>query len=217
VGMMKKESIVALLLFLLIPVDLFVGGLLFSVINPELAAGHPNYVRNYHLLNTLKISCIWAAFAVAVVLWVLVCLQVIRAKKQSKVWLLLAALGPLGFVVLATLDDRAPAETDTYARFTRRMNWLMRAAYEVCTFAIVWELAYAAMVLKRMVMIHLEAATTGVPTAQIIAVQNASSGMWAFGESLEVMFLAVLLYLLRPTLVRVASRVAARRATPRPT
>ena len=53
-GMMKKQTVVALVLLLLIPVVLTLGGLLFSLINPEIAAGHPNYVRNYHLLNLLK-------------------------------------------------------------------------------------------------------------------------------------------------------------------
>jgi len=43
--------------------------------------------------------------------------------------------------------------------------------------------------------------------AQIIDIQNASSGMWAFGEGLEVMYLVVLFYLLRPILFSVVSRV----------
>ena len=64
---MKKQSVVALVLLLLIPVVLVLGGLLFSLINPEIAAGHPDYVRNFHLLHLLKISVIWATAASVVV------------------------------------------------------------------------------------------------------------------------------------------------------
>ena len=61
-----------------------------------------------------------------------------------------------------------------------------------------WVVAYQAMVLMRDLMIMYEAATTGTSTAQIIDLQNASSGMWAFSEGLEVLFLVVLFYLLWP-------------------
>ena len=40
--MMKKQTALALVLLLLIPFVLMLGGLLFSLINPEIAAGHPN-------------------------------------------------------------------------------------------------------------------------------------------------------------------------------
>jgi hypothetical protein len=76
-------------------------------------------------------------------------------------------------------------------------------------------LAYEAMVLKRNLMIHYEAATTGASTAQIINQQNASGGMWAFAEGNEVMFLVVLFYLLRPFVFRVAGRVATTMAAPK--
>ena len=69
----------------------------------------------------------------------------------------------------------------------------------MCIFLIIWELAYQGMVLKRNLMIMFESARTGISTTQIINVQNASSGMWAFSEGLEVMYLVVLLYLLWPS------------------
>src|ERR1700690_330055 len=93
---MKKQMVPALVLLLLIPMVLLLGGMLFSLINPEIAAGHPNYVRNYHLLNLLKIMSFWASVAVVAVLWLLVCLLVIRSKQRSHWWLFLAALGPSG-------------------------------------------------------------------------------------------------------------------------
>ena len=70
-----------------------------------------------------------------------------------------------------------------------------------------WVGAYQAMVLKRNLMIMYEAATTGISTAKIINQQNASSGMWAFSEGLEVLFLVVLFYLLWPICFNVVGRL----------
>jgi hypothetical protein len=206
-GMMKKQSVLALLLLMLIPVVLMLGGMLSNLINPEIAAGHANYARNYQVLNTLKIMIFLASAACGAVLWMLACLVVIRSKKRSYLWLLMALLGPFGIAVLAMLRDRAPLETDRYARFVRNLNGYVRVGYEVCTFVIVWVLAYEAMVLQRTLMIRFEAAATGVSTAQIIQVQNASSGMWAFAEGNEVMFLVAVLYLLRPMIFSFVSQV----------
>jgi hypothetical protein len=212
--MIKKQWVVAVVLLLLIPLVLVLGGILFSLINPEIAAGHPNYVRNFHLLNLLKISVMWATAAIVVVLWLLVCLQVIRAKKRSPSWLVLAALGPFGLAILAMLNDPT-AETDRYTRFVRSLNWFVRAGYELCTFVIVWVLAYEAMVLKRTLMIRYEAATTASSIAQVTDLHNASGGMWAFAEGMEVMFFVVLLYLIRPVVFNIVGRVAATMASPK--
>jgi hypothetical protein len=62
------------------------------------------------------------------------------------------------------------------------------------------------MVLKRDLMIMYEAATTGASTAQIIDRQNASSGMYAFSEALEVLFLVSFFYLLSPLCFNLAGR-----------
>lgn len=213
--MIKKQWVVALVLFLLIPLELKLGGMLFSVINPESAAGHPNYVQNYHRLSQLKHMALWGSEAGVAVLWLLVCLLVIRSKKRSPLWLFMAALGPFGFAVLAMLNDRAPAETDSYARFVRNLTWFVRAGYELCFFALAWVLAYQGMVFKRTLMIRHLAAITGMSVAQIIDQQNASSGMWAFAEGNEVMFLVVLLYLLRPIVFNIVGRVATMMASPK--
>lgn len=213
--MIKKQSAVALVLLLLIPLAVMLGGMLSNLIDPEIAAAHPNYVRNYHLLNLLKHMCFFGSLAVAGVLWLLVCVLVIRARNRSTLWLLLAGLGPLGFAVLATLKDRDDLVTDRYARFVRSMNWLVRAGYELSSFVMVWVLAYQAMVVMRTLIIWYEAVTTGISTAQIIDLQNASSGMWAFAEGNEVMYFVVLLYLLRPVIFRIAAQVAATIALPK--
>jgi hypothetical protein len=213
---MKRQTVVAFILLLLIPVVLVLGGMLFSLINPEIAAGHPNYARNYHLLNLLKIASLLASFAVVAILWLAACFLVIRSKQRSLWWLFLAALGPFGFAILALLNDSGSTETDRHTRFVRSLNSFARVGYEACRFVIIWLLAFEAMVLKRNLMILYESATTGTSTAQIIATQNASSGMWAFSEGLEVMFLVVLLYLIWPIVFNIASRVATIIASPKP-
>jgi hypothetical protein len=212
---MKKQMVVALGLVLLIPVVLMAGGLALSLINPEIAAGRANYARNYHLLSTVRIAAWMGSMAVAAILWLLACFLVIRSKERSPWWLIFAALGPVGFAILARLNDRVPGETDRYERFVRSMNRFVRVGYEVCAFVILWELAYQAMVLKRDLMIKYESYTTGVSTAQIIDTQNASSGMWAFGEGMEVMYLVVLFYLIWPIVFNVVGRGAAMMAAPK--
>jgi len=91
----------------------------------------------------------------------------------------------------------------------RNLNGFVRAGYGLCTLVVVWVLAYEAMVLKRTLMIRYEAVTTGMSSAQIMDRQNASSGMWAFAEGNEVMYLVVLLYLLWPIVFSIVRRVAA--------
>lgn len=211
---MKKQTVVALVLLLLIPIVWILGGLLFSLINPEIAAGHANYVRNYHLLSLVKSMLALGSSGVVAILWLLACFLVIRSKERSSWWLFLAALGPLGFAILARLNDRASAETDPHARFVRSLNRFIRLGYEVCIFVVIWLLAYQAMVLKRNLMILYESATTGISTAQIINLQNASSGMWAFAEGMEVMYMVVLLYLIWPIVFNIVGRVAAIMASP---
>ena len=213
---MKRETVVALVLLLLIPAVLMLGGFLFALINPEIAAGHANYALNFHLLSRLRVAVFLGSGAVAALLWLVVFFLVIRSKERSLWWMFLAALGPIGLAILATLNDRVPAQTDRHARFVQNLNKLQRVAYEACRFLVIWELAYQAMVLKRNLMILYESATTGTSTAEIIATQTASSGMWAFGESLEVMFLVVLFYLLWPIVFNIVARLAAFVASPKP-
>ena len=215
-AIMKKQSAVALVLFLLIPVVWLLGNKLFILIHPESAAGHPNYVHNYHLLSLLKHIALWGSEVSVVVLWLLVCLLVIRAKKRSLLWLFMAALGPFGFAVLAMLNDRAPAESDLHARFVQKLRRFLRVGYEFCTFAIIWVLAYEGMVLIRALIIRHQAAITGMSIAQIIDQQDASGGMWAFAEGMEMMYLVVLLYLLWPIIFNIVGRATTTSASPKP-
>lgn len=211
--MIKKQTLVALLLLLLIPVVMLGGGFLFSLINPEIAAGHPNYVRNWHLLNSLKTGIIKAMFVSVFGLYLTGSYLVIRAKRQSSFWLFLAALGPLGFAILSVLNDPAPSKSDRYSRILQKMHWVLRTAYEIACFFLICELAWNLMLLKRYAMIKYQSITTGMTTAQIIAIQAASSGMWAFAEGLEIMFFVIVLYLLRPILFNLIARAASSNTT----
>jgi hypothetical protein len=92
---MKRQQVVALFLLLLIPVVLMLGGFLFSIIKPGIAAGHANYAMNFHLLSRLRIALFFGSGVVALILWLLAFFLVIRSKERSPWWLLLAALGPL--------------------------------------------------------------------------------------------------------------------------
>src|SRR5262249_4786101 len=140
----------------------------------------------------------WSSVLLGMILWVLAFFFVLKAKEQSYWWLPLAALGPVGLAAVTVLNDRTPAPQDFYQQLVQRQSVWVRVAYEAAFFVAVWIIAYQIVVLKRNLMIMYEAATTGVPAAQIIAIQSASSGMWAFSEGLEELFLVTVCYLLRP-------------------
>jgi hypothetical protein len=196
--MVKKHYVLSITSFLLIPAVSVLGGMVFISINPEIAAGTPNYVRNYRLLDLAKNFTLLAILLVNMGLWFLTCFFLLKSKKQSYWWLLLAMLGPFGFIVLAILNDNAADYWNLHHQFVCKLNITLRVAYELCVFLAVWVFAFQFMVLKRDLMIMVEAAATGVSTTQIINQQNASSGMWAFTEGLEVLFLVVFLYLFWP-------------------
>ena len=140
-------------------------------------------------------------------LWLLTCFFLIKSKQSSYIWLSVAVLGPFGFIILSMLNDRAPSPGDLYQQFVGKLKIYLCIAYELCFFVIVWDVSYRLMVLKRNLMILCESATTGVSTVQIINQQSASSGMWAFSEGNEAMYLVVLFYLLWPIGFNAAARL----------
>jgi len=191
----------------MIPAVSVLAALLINSIDPEIAAGYANYERNYRLLSLAKTLSVWAVLLVIVSLWFLTCFFLVKSKKRSYGWLPLAMLGPFGLIVLTQLSDNAPAPADLYQQFIGKLKIYLRVAYELGFFVVVWVGAFLTMVLERDLMIIYEAATTGTSTAQIIDQQNASSGMWAFREGLEVLFLVVLFYLLWPICFNVVGRL----------
>jgi len=194
----KEHYLLAVASFLLIPVVVLLGAILANVINPEIAAGHANYERNWRLLQSAKILSLWTTWLMAMALWFLTGFFVLKSKKQSCGWLPLLLLGPPGFVVLTILRDKAPTPWDLYQQFIRRLNLFIRLPYELTFFAAIWVISYQVVVLKRSLLITYQAASTGISVAQIISQQNASSGMWAFSEGLEELYLVAFLYLLWP-------------------
>jgi hypothetical protein len=198
--MFKKYYVLAIAAFLLIPAATILGGILFVLIDPDIALGHPNYVRNSRILTVMRHVVMFSSFGTIVALWFLTCFFLVKSKCQTYVWLAMGVLGPIGFVILTTLRDRAPALGDFYQRFVGRLSIYLRVPYELCFFYAVWEVSYDTIVFKRNLMIIHQSIVTGAPIDKIIEEQSASSGMWAFGEGMEEMYLAILIYLLWPIL-----------------
>jgi len=92
------------------------------------------------------------------------------------------------------------------------MYW--RVPLEIAMFVSVWCFAYESVVLKRELMISYESFMTGTSATTIVARQSASSGMWAFGEGLEEIYLVVLIYLLWPIFFNLAGQLFKPRANP---
>jgi len=207
--MFKRPYVFAILSFLMIPAVTVLAGILINSIDPEIAARTSNYERNYRLLNLAKTLSVLAVLLVIMGLWFLTCFFLVKSKQRSYGWLPLAILGPFGLIILTMLSDNAPTSGDLYQQFVEKLKIYLRVAYELGFFVVVWVGAFLTMVLKRDLMIIYEAATTGTSTAQIIDQQNASSGMWAFREGLEVLFLVVLFYLLWPICFNALARTPA--------
>jgi hypothetical protein len=201
---MKWTSWAALAVCVLIPV-VFLGGMAFAAfINPEWAVHTAHYVLIFSALQGLKRLLMFASLGTTVVLWVVVFLLILKGKGRSSWWAALAALGPFGLAFLAMLDDADPQ--DAYSRWRAGQGLLFRAAAEAVFFFAAWSAAYELVVLWRNARILAESAFTGASVAQIVAVQNASSGMWAFGEGLEEIFLVALVYLAWPFVFNLAAR-----------
>jgi hypothetical protein len=209
----KREYWAALAVLLLIPV-VFMGGMTCAVmIEPEWALKTAHYGRNYRLLEWLKVLLIWGSFGSAGLLWLAMFLLLLKGKGRSFGWAALALLGPLGLAGMAVLQDAGPpADADAYRRWRAGHGFLRRAVSEAVFFVAAWSASYELVVLKRDVQILLESRATGVPVARIVAIQAASSGMWAFSEGLEQLFLIALMYLAWPLCVNAASRLYAARS-----
>jgi len=191
----------------MIPAVTVLAGILINSIDPEIAARTSNYERNYRLLSLAKTLSVLAVLLVIMGLWFLTCFFLVKSKKRSYGWLPLAMFGPFGLIILTLLSDNVSAPGDLYQQFIRKLKIYLRVVYELGFFVVVWVGAFLTMVLERDLMIIYEAAATGTSTAQIIDQQNASSGMWAFREGLEVLFLVVLFYLLWPICFNAVGRL----------
>lgn len=205
--MPKRKYVLALACYLAIPAIVIVGTGVSRLIDPEMARGHADYVRNFRLLQLAGLGVLAATGLLALILWVSTCYLALAARQRSPGWLVMAALGPLGFCIIAMLEDRAPAPGDLYQHFIRKLKVYWRVPLEIAVFISVWCLAYELVVLLRELLIRLASFRSGTPVADIIAQQNASSGMWAAGEAMEAAYLVVLIYLLWPILFNLAGRL----------
>src|SRR4249920_3686518 len=115
--MFKRPYVLALVPILMIPAVAVFAGMLINLINPEIAAGYPNYERNYRLLSLAKNLSLLAVLLVVIGSWLLTCFFLIKSKKRSYVWLPLGLLGPFGLIILTLLADDAPAPGDLYQQF----------------------------------------------------------------------------------------------------
>ena len=120
-------------------------------------------------------------------------------------WVPDAAGGPFGLIAIVLLGDRSPAPHDRYVAAVESLKMIWRIPYEIALFIAMWALAFAGMLVKREVMIYVTSYRTGMSVDAVIDMQNASSGMYAFGEGIEVLYLVGLCYLLWPVIF---SRVA---------
>ena len=212
--MPRRHYVMALACYLAIPAVVIVGAGLSRLIDPEMARASADYTRNYRLLELAARGALMATMGLALVLWASTCYLVLKSRQRSLLWLPLAAAGPFGFMFIAMLADRSPALDDRYQQFLRELKLYWRVPLEIAVFILAWILAYQCVVLKRELMISFESFSTGTPVETIIARQNASSGMYAFGEGLEAIYLFTLIYLLWPIFFNLAGKRFKRPANP---
>lgn len=196
--MPKKQYVLSIASLISIPIFSIVSIRFINLIDPEMALHSSDYERNFHRLTMVKNFSLIAVLLVNTGLWVATCLFLVRSKNRSYRWVLLALLGPIGLMTLTLLNDKNPTLGDFHQRFVSKLKTIYRAMYEFVFFIGTSSIAYMTIVLKRNLLIMLESSRTGASTTQILNIQNASSGMYAFSEGLETMCLLVLIYLLWP-------------------
>lgn len=212
--MPNRRYLLAIFCYLAIPAAMIAGAGLASLIDPEMARGHADYARDFHLLELAKTGVVAVAAGLMLVLWGATCYLVLKSRQRSLTWLALAAAGPFGFIVIALLADLLPAPDDRYQQFIGKLGLYWRIPLEIAVFVAAWLLAYQSVVLLRDLMIAYASFRTGIPVAAIVAEQAASSGMYAFGEGLETLYLVPLIYLLWPILFNLSGRLFGPRTSP---
>jgi len=196
-----------LALYLSIPV-IMIGGVGFaSSINPEVGVPGLHYIWMFWLLSVLKYALFLGSELTVLGFWYLTCLSLVWAKGRSWEWSLLAAFGPFGLIALTMLADRTPGVAEPYDRWVAGLNRFLRVVYQIILFVLICVVADQIVELKRPLVVAWQSFVTGLPTDEILRQQDASSGMWAFGELLETLFLIVLFYLLWPIGFNAARRL----------
>lgn len=197
-----KNLLLALAAYILAPVCVIAGVAAHTLLDPELARHTTNYVRTYNVIQVARTLLLGGCALTAALMGLASCWFALKARGRSWwPWILLATLGPFGLALLTAL---LPDQGDS---FKTKLGWLLRLALEAAFICLVSAACYAAIVSKRELMIVLESIMTGVSAEKIRDIQNQSSGMWAFGESLQGVYLLGLIYLARPIGLRLAFRL----------
>ena len=126
--MFERPYVLTIVSFLIIPAVSVLAAMSINSINPEIAAGHSSYERNYRLLSLAKNLSVLAVLLVIMGLWFLTCFFLVKSKKRSYGWLPLAMLGPFGLIILTMLSDNAPAPGDLYQQFVGKLKIYLRVA-----------------------------------------------------------------------------------------
>ncbi|MBK7677631.1 MAG: hypothetical protein IPJ27_24410 [Candidatus Accumulibacter sp.] len=150
------------------------------MIDPELARGTADYVGTYALLERLRHACLVLSFTLPAASGFSPLDSCWRPGSARSSGSSSPFSGHSGLVAVAVVG-RAPAAGGEQAA------WPWRLAREAAIFVAVVVLAHFLVHAKNEVWIAWAAASRGVETAVIIAEQMASSGMWAFGEFLQVL------------------------------
>jgi hypothetical protein len=184
---------------LLIPVIALADGWLIAALDPERAAGHPDYAHNFALRQQLRTATLVGSLALECALFLIACFWLLRAKSRTQGWLAWALLGAPGFAVIASLPDRGPlSPRDFYERQLARLPPLVRGLYEIGRFFVFWFAALSFVAAFEFATALLEAAQRGMTLAQLMAERDASSGMWAFGDMMRAAWVFIVMYALWP-------------------
>jgi hypothetical protein len=103
--MPRRRYTLALACYLTIPAVLIAGGSLFSLIDPEMARNHADYVRDYRLLNLVRMVVLMLTAGLAVILWLSCCYLVIQSRQDASggMWAFSEGLEVIYLVVLIYL------------------------------------------------------------------------------------------------------------------
>ena len=202
--MLKCDAVRALAALVAIPVVMIGCTAVAFSINPESSTIGSFHLQNYWLLYDVRRVLLWVTPLAVVGLWFLTCLFVVRAKGRSYAWSAVGLLGPFGLIALTMLGSKRVERGGLYDRWVRHRHWALRVLYQVMLFAVIVVAADRLIVLKRPLVILWQSHVTGFPVEEVVRQQDASSGMWAFGEGLETLFLVVLFYLLGPICFKAA-------------
>ena len=203
----KPHYAMALVCYLAIPALMIVGVALSRLIDPEMARYSGDYTRNFRLLELRRNGRADGHHrpGTAPLARKLLSGAQVSASFGARGWHWLQP-DRSGLCSSPCLWTARLRRIDLYQQFIGKLKLYWRIPLEIALFVSAWTLAYQCVALKRELLIRFESFSTGTPVETIIDRQTASSGMYAFGEGLETIFLVTLLYLLWPIFFNMLGR-----------